>query len=348
MPVAPVTNPSRSPTVACDSVVSPAPWPLRGVLASVLMLPLLGCTALKPSDNPHAFPEQAVLPSVELPDNVVHIGQPSDDPVTPLEKAALSLARLPDNLAKTLEPSNDRDWSADMAVLPYAEFQGDLVTVHNIRNCDYRTVDDYILEHYDKTFDLNTLESVDFVVVPFLASPGLAHVMLSFGFRDGDYLGLSVEIRREKGEKYAAAKGILRQFELMYVIGDERDLIKQCTDVHLNGVYVYHSRFTADEARALFVDVMRRTNQLAHRPEFYNSFTNNCTTNIVRHVNRLGTRKVPYSYHVLMPGHFDRLLYGLGLIDNELSFAQTHLRARVNELAYLYADNPDYSVKIRQ
>jgi len=160
-------------------------------------------------------------------------------------------------------------------------------------------------------------------------------------------LGLSVEIRREKGEKYFPLNGILRQFELMYVIGDERDLIKQCTDVYLNGVYVYPSRLTREEGRALFVDVMRRANQLAIRPEFYNTFTNNCTTNLVRHINRLGTRKLPYNHQVIFPGQFDELLYDKALIASDVSFAQARLRARINRFAYLHADSPEYSARLR-
>jgi len=173
-------------------------------------------------------------------------------------------------------------------------------------------------------------------------------MMMSFGFEGDEYVCLSVEIRREKGERYFPLYGSLRQFELMYVSGDERDLIKQCTDVYLNGIYVYRSRLTREEGRALFVDVMRRANQLAVQPEFYDTLTNNCTTNIVRHINRLGTRKLPYNHQVLLSGHFDRLLYDQGLIANDVSFAQARLRARVNRLAYLHGDSPDYSAKIRK
>jgi hypothetical protein len=286
--------------------------------------------------------------SAKPAEHVVRIEPAADGSDSPAEKVVAPLAKLSEGLVESLEPSNDRDWSPDMARLPTAEFHGNLVTVHDIRNCDYRTADDYTVDYYDKTFDLDKLESVDFIVVPFLASPGLAHVMVSFGFEGDEYMGLSVEIRREKGEKYFPLNGVLRQFELMYVIGDERDLIKQCTDVYLNGVYVYRSRLTREEGRALFVDVMRRANQLAIRPEFYNTFTNNCTTNIVRHINRLGTRKLPYNHQVIFPGKFDELLYDEGLIQSDVSFARARLRARVNRFAYLHADSPDYSAKIRE
>lgn len=234
-----------------------------------------------------------------------------------------------------------------MARAPYAEFRGDMVTIRNIRNCDYRTADDYTVRYYDATYDLRQVRTVDFIVVPFLASPSLAHLMASFGFEDGQYVGLSVEIRREKGERYFPLKGVLNQYELIYVIGDERDLVKQCTNVHLNGVYLYRTHLSADEAREMFVDVLRRANKLNMEPEFYNTFTNNCTTNLIRHVNHLPRRQLPYTYHVLLPGYFDRLLYDSGLIDNQQPFEQVRQAARINMAAYLAADSKDFSRLIR-
>ena len=322
---------------------------MHGTVVGVLVVVTLGCATWSPPGGVASPTERALEASAAASEDVVQIEPPSEEPEPAVVKFVSPLARLPDSVAKALKPSNDREWSPDMARLAYAEFDGPMVTVHNIRNCDYRTADDYTVAYYDKTYDLDELESVDFIVVPFLASPGLAHVMMSFGFEEDDYLGLSVEIRREKGEKYFPLNGVLRQFELIYVIGDERDLIKQCTDVYLNGVYVYRSQITREEARALFVDVMHRANELTEKPEFYNTFTNNCTTNIVAHINHLGTRKLPYNHQVIFPGKFDELLYDQGLIaTGAASFEQARLRARVNRLAYLHADSPDYSAKIRQ
>jgi hypothetical protein len=276
-------------------------------------------------------------------------GVPAVGPLDPgLDKTVRPILALPENAAKALAPSNDRDWTADLAVLSRAEFNGDLVTVRNIRNCTYRTAEDYDVAHYDKTFDLNKIESLDFVVVPFLEMPALAHIAVSFGFEGDEYLGVSVEIRKEKGEQYAALKGVLRQFELMYVVADERDMIRVCTDQCLRGVYVYRANAPKEVVRAMFVDVMQRVNALAERPEFYHTFTNNCTTNIVRHINHLGTGSVPYDYRVLMPGHFDRLVYDLDMIEKKASFEQTRLAARVNRRVYEYAERADFSAAIRR
>lgn len=249
---------------------------------------------------------------------------------------------------KTLIPSNDRDWTTDQAVLPTAEFRGRQVTVRNIRNIRYRTIDDFDVHYYDRTFNLDQVTSVDFIVVPFNDTPGIAHTMLSFGFEDRQYVGLSVEIRKERGEKYSPIKGFFRQYELMYVLADERDLIlKNCLQWRAN-VYIYRTKAGPEQARKLFEDVLNRVNKLAAEPEFYDTLTNNCTTNIRNHINRCFPDRVPYDYRVLLPGYSAELAYDLGLLDTELSFVETQRRSRVNYAAWLYRDAPDFSVKIRQ
>jgi len=258
------------------------------------------------------------------------------------------VAEINPDLVKNLQPSNDRDWSPDQARLAYAEFQGDQVTVRNIRNCTYYSADDFTVAYYDKTFDLGELDSVDFIKVPFHDLPGVGHTMLSFGFGGRDYLAVSVEIRRERGERYSPTKSLLRQYELMYVVGDERDLIGLRANHQLSDVYVYRTVATPQQARELFVDVMARVNKLAREPEFYDLLTNNCTTNIVRHVNTLVPNRVEYDYRVLLPGLSDELAYELGLLQTDLSFEQTKLRSRVNKLAYAHRDSPDFSVNIRR
>jgi len=261
--------------------------------------------------------------------------------------------KLNPDLFKWLAPSNDRDWTPDQAVLPRAEFHNNQVTVRNIRNCDYRADDDYDVHYYDvhyydKTFDLDRLTSVDFIVVPFNDVPGIAHTMLSFGFDDHDYLGLSIEIRRERGESYNPIKGFLRQYELMYVLADERDLILRRSLHHLSDVYVYRSSATPEQGRELLLDVLARVNKLYAEPEFYNTLTNNCTTNIRSHINRLAPDRVPYDYRVLLPAHSDRLAFDLGLLKSRGSFEATRAAAKVNYHTYLYASSPEFSRKIRQ
>jgi hypothetical protein len=239
-------------------------------------------------------------------------------------------------------------WSPSHAVLPTADFEGNQVTVHNIRNTEYRTAEDYTVHHYDKTFDLEKLDSVDFIVVPFDEVPGGAHTFLSFGFDGTDYVAVSVEMRRRPGEDFAPVKSFLQPTQIMYVVGDERDLIQLRTIHWMSDVYMYRAQASRAQMQQLFTSVMQRTNKLAEEPENYNLISNNCTTNIVRHVNELAPNRIPYTYQVLFPAFSDELAYDLKLIKAGDSFERTRAEARINEVAYVHRDDPDFSVKIRE
>jgi len=262
---------------------------------------------------------------------------------------AESLSGLPPSLptSRLLTPSHDRDWSLDLAVLPYADIGDDHVIVRNIRNCAYESDTDFAVNYYDKRFDLQQIRSVDFITVPFKETPSLAHTMLSFGFADGERVVVSAEARLEKGEKYSPVLGELRQFELMYVVADERDAILRRTKHRDVDVYVYRTIATPDQSRELFMDVMQRVNELAEVPEFYDTLSNNCTTNIVRHLNHLRPGRIPYDVRVLLPGFSDGLAYELGLLDTSLPFEEARRRARVTDIANRSAGAPNFSARIR-
>lgn len=261
---------------------------------------------------------------------------------------AYGCASLPhNNVDEIVEPSNDRNWRKNMAVLPYARIRDDEAKVYNIRNFTYLSEEDYVLYYYDDQYDLSGIESVDFIVVPFKQTPSLAHTMLSFGFADGRYLAVSVEVRLEEGESYSPIAGAMRQFEIMYVVADERDVIKLRTQQRDSDVYVYRTKATPQQARELFVDVMRRVNSLKNKPEFYDTFMNNCTTNIVTHINHVMPGRVPWNIGVLLPGYSDQLAYNLGLLVDYGGFEATKRRAHINLLADRYADNPRFSQLIR-
>jgi hypothetical protein len=260
-------------------------------------------------------------------------------------KSAATTAKNP---VSRFVPSNERVWSPDQAVLPTAVIGRDDVLVRNVRNCRYLSGDQYVVDYYDRVVHLDDLASVDFIMVPFQAMPGMAHTMLSFGMKDGDRLAVSVEIRKEQGESYSVVKGLLNEFEIMYVVADERDVIDLRATHRGDDVYVYPLRATPEQTRALFVDMMRRANQLAERPEFYNTVTNNCTTAIVNHFNDLAKRPLSVSDpRIFLPGYSDQLVYELGLIDTTDSFAETKRRANVSALARQHRDDSDFSQAIR-
>jgi hypothetical protein len=247
-----------------------------------------------------------------------------------------------------IRPSNALDWSPDQARLAHAEFDGDQVTVHNVRNCTYLSTDDYVVNWDDRTYDLNKLDRVDFIKVPFKEMPLLAHTMLSFGFQDGEHLAVSVEVRKRKGQTYSAAKGAARQFHIMYVVADERDALKLRTNYRHDDVYLYLAKATPEQARALFVDVMTRVNKLYREPEFYDTFTNNCTTNIAQHINNLRPGRVPLGPEVLVNGYSDRLAYDLGLLDTDKPFEQARAAAEIGHVARALPDHVDFSSSIRR
>lgn len=279
--------------------------------------------------------------------------RPSADVAQPVRQPILPTPRLDGLIAPAsfeldpLTPSNNRDWIPEHKVLAWAELNGDELIVHNVRNCEFYTDRDCIVAHEDRRYRLSDLKTVDFLMVPFNEAPALAHTMLSFGFGNGDYLGVSVEVRLEKGESYHPVSGLLKQFEIIYVVADERDLIRVRIEHRKCDVFAYRSTATPKQAQMLLVDILDRVNKLHDQPEFYDTLANNCTTNIVRHVNRLAPDRVPYDYRVLLPGFADNLAYEIGLIDNRIPFAQVKERSRITELALRYKDSPRFSADIR-
>lgn len=250
-------------------------------------------------------------------------------------------------LVLLLRPSNERDWSADQQRLATAEFSGDTVRVRNVRNAFYRSTTDFDVHWEDRSYDLRRLESVWYVVEPFATWRGPAHTFLSFGFGDGEYVAISVEIRKERGEAFSPLLGLLRQYELTYIVGDEHDLIGLRANHRHDEVHLYPMRATKDAARALFVSMLERANALAAQPEFYNTLTNTCTTNIVDHVNLIAPERIPFSYKTLLPAYSDDLAFDLGLIDTALPREQFRAAFRINDLALAHADSADFSEAIR-
>ena len=252
-------------------------------------------------------------------------------------------------LWSSLAPTNDRDWQTDLARLAYASIDGDKVTVHNIRNFDYRSESDYTPAYYDKTFDLGALQSLD-IVTSYWAGPAIAHVFVSFGFAGDDYLAISIEVRKPKGEGYSTLKGFFRQYELIYIVADERDVIRLRTNYRRDppeDVYVYRSNSPIAAKRRLFLEYMRRLNALLTQPEFYNTLTTNCTTGIWvnSHVN---PGIIPLSWKILATGYVPAYMYEQGLLEAEgLSFPELRERAHVNARAREADKAADFSRRIR-
>lgn len=252
-------------------------------------------------------------------------------------------------LWSSLEPTNDRNWQTDLAVLAKATIDGDKVTIRNIRNFDYRSETDYTPAYYDKTFDLGELRSLD-IVTSYWTGPAIAHVFVSFGFAEDDYLAISIEVRKPKGEGYSTLKGFFRQYELIYIVADEWDLIRLRTNYRRDppeDVYIFRTNSSIEAKRRLFLEYIRRINALRTQPEFYNTLTTNCTTGIWMnsHVN---PGSVPLSWKILATGYVPEYLYEQGRLEAEgLSFPDLRALAHVNARAQTADKVVDFSRRIR-
>lgn len=246
------------------------------------------------------------------------------------------------------KPSNNRNWTKDQELLSSAEIDGNLVKVHNIRNFNYRSTDDYDINYYDATFDLDKIKAMYYIVEPFGEWKGAAHTFFSFEFENDQFLSISVEIRKEQGEEFSAWKGLFKQYELMYVLGDENDLLKLRTNYRKDPVYLYPANTSKEKMKALLLSMLARANSLKDKPEFYNTLTSTCTTNLASHINKVTPGRVPFSLKLLTPGYSDQLAYDLDLIQKQGTFEETREYYHINERALKYGDDPDFSQLIRQ
>jgi len=247
-----------------------------------------------------------------------------------------------------IEPSNDREWQADVAVLPSATIEGDLVTVRNIRNFDYRSETDFTPAWYDRRFDLGKLEGIDLVAVYWMG-PAIAHTFLSFAFADGGHLAISIETRKEKGEAFSTIRGFFRQYELYYVVADERDVIRLRTNYRHDPpeqVYVYKLQAPPENARRVFMQYMKKINALRTSPQWYNTLTSNCTTDIWYNT-LVNAEHLPFSWKILASGYVPEYLYEAGRLDTQQSFSELQRRAHVNARAQAADAAQDFSRRIR-
>jgi hypothetical protein len=246
----------------------------------------------------------------------------------------------------TLRPSNQRDWLPDVAVLPYADIEGDRVLIHNVRDCDYRSETDFAVRHYDQAYDLAKLRTADLYMV-YWGSPSIAHTMISFGFAGDRYVCFSIETRKEKGEGYSALKGLFRQFELAYIVADERDVVRLRTNYRKGeDAYLFRLQATPAQIRTLFLDYLRRVNDLHRRPEWYSALTQNCTTSI--RTQRTAAERAPWDWRMLANGYGDQMLYERGLINTNLPLSDLKQKSLVNARAREADQAPDFSRRIRQ
>jgi hypothetical protein len=247
----------------------------------------------------------------------------------------------------TLKPSNLRNWQPDVAQNPWAEIKGDAVTLHNVRNCDYRTELDYTPHWETRRVRLSQITGID-IAINYWGSPWMAHPIISFQFADAPPVCFSIETRKEIGESYSAIGGLYRQYELIYIVADERDVIRVRTNYrHGEDVYLYHTTVNPDHARVRFLDYITALNQLHDHPRWYNAITTNCTTSI-RSQHAVASRS-PWDWRILINGKMDEMMFEHHTIaDGGLPFPELKQRSLINPAAKAADHDSNFSKRIRQ
>jgi hypothetical protein len=247
----------------------------------------------------------------------------------------------------TWPAGNQRPWLPEVAEVPWATRDGETITIHNVRNFEYRTETDFAPRWETRRYDLRELDSGDLIAV-YWAGKAIAHIMLSFGFAGRDYVAMSIETRKERGEGYSAIAGFFKQYELVYIVGDERDLIGVRTTFRRpqEDVYVYRLHVPLENLRRVFLDYIRTMNAMREHPVFYNTLTTNCTTGVRMHAG-VNPNRPPWSWKVLLPGYVPEYVYDLGRLDKSVPFAQLEKRSWVNARAHAAGRDPDFSRRIR-
>ena len=245
----------------------------------------------------------------------------------------------------TITPTHDREWRPEVAVMPRAFVEGDRVRFTGVRNFDYRSRDDFTVRHEEREVDLAHLVGIDFYVSYWAEGP-VGHTFLSFVFDNAPPLAVSIETRPAVGQGFAPIASLFKQFELIYVVGEERDIVGVRTNHRNEAVYLYRLNSSPADARRLFNIYVKRINELAERPEFYNLLSNRCTINIIRYANAAG-RAGRFDIRHLLNGLIDSYLYHSGRLTTTLPFDEMRQQSLINRPAQLAGDAVDFPERIR-
>jgi Domain of unknown function (DUF4105) len=246
----------------------------------------------------------------------------------------------------TLKPRNNGNWQPDVSRLAWADINGDEFTFHNVRNCDYRTAIDYTPHWETRTVRLSQITGID-LAIDYWGSPWIAHPIVSFQFADAAPLCFSIETRKTAGQTYSTIGGLYRQYALIYIVSDERDVIRLRTNYRNEDIYLYHTTVPQNRARERFLEYVRSLNALRAQPRWYNAITTNCTTSIrSQHPSK---ERIPWDWRILLNGKGDELLYrDGGLVTGGLPFAELKARSLIDTRARAANDSPDFSKMIRE
>jgi hypothetical protein len=245
-----------------------------------------------------------------------------------------------------IAPSNDRIWADDVAQMTTGTVDGNRVTLRNVRNFEWRSNTDYTQRWETRHYDLDRLESVD-MIMSYWTGPAIAHMLISFGFDNGEHVVFSVEIRREKIESFSEIGGFFKEFELSVIAADERDVIRVRTNVRGEDTYLYRVRMPVSAMRSLFLGYIDEANTLARAPRFYNTITVNCTTLVYQMMQRI-VGYLPLSYRLILSGYLPEYVYRVGGLDQRFSLEELRALGRISERAKEADGSDDFSADIRE
>ena len=247
----------------------------------------------------------------------------------------------------TLKPSADGKWQADVAQLPWAEIVGDEITIHKVRNFDYRTETDFTPRWETRIVRLSQLTGID-LFINYWGSPWMAHPIVSFQFADSAPVCFSIETRKKEGQSYSAIGGLYRQYNLTYIAADERDVVRVRTNYRKGEeAYLYRTTAGLAQTRERFLEYIHSINQLREKPRWYNAVATNCTTGI--RSQHPAAERMPWDWRLLVNGKGVELMYERKAIQTGgLPFAELKRRALINSAAQAANDALDFSARIRE
>jgi len=247
---------------------------------------------------------------------------------------------------RSLRPSNDREWADDVAQTVGGKIDGNVVTLDKVRDFEWRSNSDYTPRWTARSYDLTRLHSLD-MIVSYWDRASIAHVLISFGFSEADYVAFSVEIRRDKQQSFSEIGGFFKEFELVVIAAEERDIVRLRTNVRREQTYLFRLNLEAAVKRALFLAYVAEANALVRAPRFYHTITGNCTTVLYRMLRRI-VRRLPFSYQVLLSGYMPEYFYGIGYLDQRYPLEELRALGFVSERGRLADKSPTYSTDIRR
>lgn len=244
------------------------------------------------------------------------------------------------------KPTNKKDWKEEVKIQPHISIKGQNISIKNLRDFQYKTEQDFEKRYYSKSFKLSDIQSLDFLVEPFMKWRGISHTLVSFGLKDGSYISISVEVRKTRNQTFSFIKTFLRQYEVTYVLGSEEDLIKLRTKIRKDPVYLFPINADKNFIQQLFLDMIKRAKKLQKKPEFYHPWFNSCTTNLIDHANKIVKKNIiKKGIKTFFPGYTMDLIFDLHYVFNGEKHTKDFVYYKINDKAL--KSNKNFSKHIR-